>query len=135
LGDEQALLARLDNSPPSVSSVPSAAASPASASPAPALQRLADVPIYATDALVRRAEALQLTKDARAPTASLPTHLWLLLGLKPGDKVRISQGSGALVIGASEDSSLVDGVVRVPAGHPDTAALGAMFGVLRVEKA
>ena len=65
-----------------------------------ALQRLADVPIYAADALVRRAEALQLTKDARAPTASLPTHLWLSLGLKPGDKVLV-QGTGGVALFAT----------------------------------
>ena len=34
------------------------------------LERIADVPIYATDALVRRAPALQLTADARAPVAA-----------------------------------------------------------------
>jgi hypothetical protein len=36
------------------------------------LQRVADVPIYAADALVRRAASLQLTADARAPVAGLP---------------------------------------------------------------
>jgi hypothetical protein len=28
-----------------------------------------------------------------------------------------------------------DGVVRVPAGHASTSALGAMFGLLRLERA
>src|SRR5690606_7130211 len=32
------------------------------------LQRVADVPIYRSDALVRRAEPLQQTSDSRAPT-------------------------------------------------------------------
>ena len=38
----------------------------------PGFERIADVPIYSTDSLVRRALSLQLTADARAPQASLP---------------------------------------------------------------
>ena len=98
-------------------------------------ERIADVPIYATDALVRRATSLQLTADARAPIASLPPALWSQLGLAVGDKVRIVQGAAQAVLPAKVDDTLAAGAVRVPAGHPDTAALGAMFGALTVEKA
>ena len=38
------------------------------------LERIADVPIYSADPLVRRAPSLQLTADARAPQASLPAR-------------------------------------------------------------
>ena len=61
--------------------------------------------------------------------------MWRRLGLYPGSVVRIGQGSGRALLPAVEDASLPDGVVRVPAGHPDTAALGAMFGPLIVERA
>ena len=64
------------------------------------LQRLADVPIYATDALVRRAESLQLTTDALAPQAGLAPGLWAALGLKAGERVRVSQGAGSVVLPA-----------------------------------
>jgi len=40
-----------------------------------------------------------------------------------------------VVLAAREDATLAAQVVRVPAGHPDTAALGAMFGAINVEKA
>jgi NADH-quinone oxidoreductase subunit G len=111
-------------------------ASNATATPAPAgFERIADVPIYSTDALVRRATSLQLTADARQPRASLPTALWAQLGLNDGDKVRISQGSASAVLPARVDATLAPTAVRVPAGHPDTAALGAMFGALTVERA
>jgi len=130
LGHSASLAARLDNA----SSAPSSSVS--AATPVqPAVQRLADVPIYSTDVLVRRAAALQLTADARPPKASLPTTLWAALGLQAGDAVRISQGAQTLVIAAQQDAGLADGVVRVPAGHADTAALGAMFGALSVVKA
>ena len=96
---------------------------------------MADVPIYATDSLVRRATSLQLTADARAPFASLPPSLWSQLGLNAGDKVRVSQGAAHTVLPARVDATLAATAVCVPAGHPDTAALGAMFGAITVERA
>ena len=78
--------------------------------------RIADVPIYAADALVRRAESLQLTADARAPVASLPSALWAELGLKAGEAVRLTmqghQAEHVLLIAAVEDSSLAPGAAR-----------------------
>jgi NADH-quinone oxidoreductase subunit G len=101
-----------------------------------ALERIADVPIYSTDALVRRAPSLQLTADARNATfASLPSKLWRELALQAGDRVRVSQGGNSVLLPACEDPTLADSAVRVPAGHPHTADLGAMFGALAVQKA
>ena len=99
------------------------------------LERVADVPIYATDSLVRRATSLQLTADARAPMASLPLALWAQLGLAAGDKVRVSQGAAQAVLPARLDATLATNTVRVPAGHAETATLGAMFGPISVERA
>jgi len=127
LGDSASLPARLDNRG---SALPSSLASQR-----PALERIADVPIYAADAVVRRAESLQLTADARTPVAGLPSELFAELGLKPGEPVRVSQGEHALIIAAAEDPSLAPGVVRVAAGHADTSTLGAMFGAISVTRA
>ena len=127
LGDSASIAARLNNG--------AAAAPMAAAANGATLERIADVPIYATDSLVRRATSLQLTADARAPLASLPPALWSQLGLNEGDRVRVSQGSASAVLAARADPSLAHGCVRVPAGLPATSALGAMFGELRVEKA
>ncbi|MFO1333723.1 MAG: NADH-quinone oxidoreductase subunit NuoG [Piscinibacter sp.] len=126
LGDITALAARLDNA--------SNAAIAAPAAPA-GLQRIADVPIYSADSLVRRADALQHTADARAPQASLPAALWQQLGLAAGSRVRVSQGGASAVLPAKLDATLAAGTVRVPAGHADTATLGAAFGAVTVEKA
>jgi NADH-quinone oxidoreductase subunit G len=38
------------------------------------------------------------------------------------------------VLPARRDPTLAPGTVRVPAGHPDTAGLGAMAGTLHVER-
>jgi len=130
IGDPSALAARLDNR---AAELPSSLAAPAGG-----CERIADVPIYAADALVRRAESLQLTADARAPVASLPSALWAELGLQVGDAVRLTmqgqQAEHVLLISAVEDASLAPGVVRVPAGHADTAVLGAMFGTVNVRR-
>ncbi|WP_374673636.1 NADH-quinone oxidoreductase subunit NuoG [Ideonella sp.] len=99
------------------------------------LQRIADVPLYATDALVRRAASLQATHDAQPPVASLPAALWAQLGLVEGAQVRVSQGGAAVVLPARVDATLAEGTVRVPAGHLVTAGLGAMFGPIAVEAA
>ena len=99
------------------------------------MQRIADVPIYATDALVRRAASLQRTADARAPLAGLPSPLWAELDLRRGEPVRIAQGAHTLIIAAVEDPGLAAGVVRVPVGHVDTLALGPMFGPITVTRA
>jgi NADH-quinone oxidoreductase subunit G len=99
------------------------------------LERLADLPIYSADALVRRSPALQATADAKGPVASLPQALWAELGLAEGAQVKVSQDGGAAVLPAVLDASLPANVVRVPAGTPATATLGASFGAIRVEKA
>jgi NADH-quinone oxidoreductase subunit G len=127
LGDGIGLTARLDNRGPTLP--------PSIGTQRPAWERIADVPIYAADALVRRADSLQRTADARAPVASLPSALFAELGLKAGDPVRVSQGEQVLIIAAVEDASLAPGVVRIPAGHADTATLGAMFGAISVTRA
>ena len=125
LGDVTAIASRLSNQ---------SAAKPTVSPAASGLERIADVPIYANDSLVRRATSLQLTADARAPFASLPQTLWSQLGLLDGDKVRVSQGAAHAVLPAKLDATLAATAVRVPAGHSDTAALGAMFGAITVEK-
>lgn len=98
------------------------------------LERVADVPIYCTDSLVRRSTSLQLTADAKPPVADIPSALWLQLGLSDGASVRLSQGKAQAVLPARLDATLAATAVRVPAGHPCTAALGAMFGEISVEK-
>ncbi len=106
----------------------------APATPAGAgLQRVADVPIYWTDPLVRRAPSLQKTRDARAPRAWMNANLMKKLELVEGQQVRVTQGEGEAQLPAALDDRLPDGCVRVAAGHPDTARLGPMFGVLQVQ--
>ncbi|WKB52677.1 NADH-quinone oxidoreductase subunit NuoG [Eleftheria terrae] len=127
LGDIEQLPQRLGNR--------SAAAPAVVAASAQGLERIAQVPIYSSDALVRRAHSLQLTADAAPPVAGLPAALFEQLGLKNGDAVRVSQGAASVVLPARLELGLPANCVRVPAGHPATATLGAMFGEIAVARA
>ncbi len=97
-----------------------------------ALERVTDVPIYFSDALVRRAEALQKTGDAATPTARMHGAELQRLGLKPGDVVRVVQGSASAKLSVKRDDRLPSGVVRIAAAHAATAGLGAMFGEIEI---
>ena len=99
------------------------------------LQRVSDVPIYATDAVVRRSAPLQATTDAAIPQAWLHSDELKKLGVQAGAAVKVSQGQGSVQLFAAADDKLPGGVVRVAAGHAATAALGAMFGTITVERA
>jgi len=101
----------------------------------PGLQRVADVPIYFSDAIVRRALSLQQTADAQAPRAVLSNALASQLGVSDGSAVRVRQGKVSVTLLAAIDAGLPPNVVRVAAAHRSTAALGAMFGAIAVEKA
>jgi NADH-quinone oxidoreductase subunit G len=96
------------------------------------LERIADVPIHWSDPLVRRSRPLQLTADARPPRVGLPSELAAERGIVEGARVRVTQGRASIVLPAHVDPSLASNVVRVPAAHPLTAALGPMFGSVEV---
>jgi NADH-quinone oxidoreductase subunit G len=99
------------------------------------LERIADVPIYFSDAIVRRSPPLQATADARPPRARMNAATAATLGFVAGERLRLRQGDGAAVLELQIDARVADGTVRVAAAHGSTAALGPMFGALRVERA
>ena len=127
LGDAEALEARLR-----APAAPVAGAMSQVPSSAGGLERIADVPIYATDAIVRRSSALQLTADARPPIVGVPSELAAERGIVDGTLVRVTQGGASVVLPARVDPSLASNAIRVPAGHPLTSALGPMFGRIEI---
>jgi NADH-quinone oxidoreductase subunit G len=106
----------------------------ASASGPAGVQRIADVPIYFADPLVRRAPALQKTRDAQPPRAWMNSRLMAKLGVAAGQPVLVKQGQGEARLAAAQDDSLPDECVRVAAAHRSTAELGPMFGTVTLEK-
>ena len=99
------------------------------------LERVADVPIYATDGIVRRSEPLQQTTDAKAPVLTISVQLAEKLGLVAGSMALVRQGEGSAILPAAIDPKLPANVVRVAAAHIATSTLGAMFGAITVEAA
>ncbi len=98
-------------------------------------QRVADVPIYAADAIARRSAPLQATRDAAQPMVYMHSSILSRLGVQVGEVVKVSQGQGSVRLAVAADDKLPQGVVRVAAGHAATAGLGAMTGTITVERA
>ncbi len=89
------------------------------------LMRLAEVPIYAVDPIVRRAPALQKTADNPKPAARINRAQAGKLGFKGGESVQVAMAQGAAQLDLVLDERVPDGCVLVPAGYPETAMLGA----------
>jgi NADH-quinone oxidoreductase subunit G len=104
--------------------------SPVSFDP-PGIQRVADVPTYFADPLVRRSVALRKTPDAQPPRAWMNAKLMARLGVSAGQPVLVE---GAARLPAALDDRLPDECVRIAAAHPSTAQLGPMFGMVSLKK-
>ncbi len=98
-------------------------------------ERVANVPIYFADSLVRRSPPLQATHDARPPKARANASTLQSFGVSAGDKVRVKQGDAAALLDVVADNGVADGAVHVSAAHESTATLGAMFGPITLERA
>jgi len=100
----------------------------------PAWWRLADVPIYATDSLVRRAASLQATPDMEAAR-----HVHLhpedaeALRVSTAERVVLNQGGYRVTLPLKLDAGLARGCVRVAAGLVETRGLGPRFGAITIE--
>lgn len=100
------------------------------------LVRIGDVPIYATDALVRRAAVLQQTKDACWPCSICMSKATAeRYGVGHGEEVWINQGGDKLKLIVNIDSNVPDLCARVPSGLAGTECLGGQFTEMKIERA
>ena len=98
------------------------------------VERIAEVPIYATDALVRRASSLQKTADAKnAKRIFIASDVAEKHGVLDGAVVRVTQGDAAVELLATVDVRLAKGCVRIAAALHETSALGPMSGAVTLE--
>jgi len=96
------------------------------AAAAEGIERIAEVPLYAADMLVRRAPSLQKTADAkRASTAGLAADVFDSLKLVDGQSVRVKAGAAEVILHARRDATLPAGTVRVALALHETLPLGA----------
>ncbi len=97
--------------------------------------RIGEVPLYAADPLVRRAEALQATGAAVEATLRLSPAALEQAGLVEGEPVRVVQGERRATLVVEVDPRVPDGCVAVPAGVKGSEGLGPQFGEVTLEKA
>ncbi len=102
--------------------------------PEEGLWRIGNVPIYAVDALVRRATALQQTPLAEGLAVSLHPDEAASRGLKQGQRVRIRQGDGEVEAPIILDEALARGCARIPTAVAGSEGLGEAIGMVKLEK-
>jgi NADH-quinone oxidoreductase subunit G len=100
----------------------------------PGLQRIGEVPQYASDPIVRRSLPLQKTKYNIKPMARMNPEDMRALNLREGDTVLASQDKGVAVLTVRTDNHVAKGCVRVAAAHPDSIGLGDLMGDISIEK-
>jgi NADH-quinone oxidoreductase subunit G len=97
--------------------------------------RVGETPMYAVDALVRRAPPLQQTKDADVAYAQFSPDDAKRLKLDAGDSVSLKYNGTRVILPVKFDDSIAVGEVWVPGGLAATVALGPLSGAVEVEKA
>jgi len=95
------------------------------------LTRLATLPIYRSDAVLRRAKALQAHPLNRAPAVRLNADEAQRLGLSEGAQIRLAESTLPLVI----DKAVPDGTAWIEAGQDITAALPPYGAAITLSKA
>ncbi len=105
------------------------------ASASHALERVADTPIYRSDAVVRRSAPLQQTHASKAPVAQANLVTLTALGLASGDAVKVKTLSGEWLTTIGVEQTLPDGVIRAAGGFESTAGLGHISNPLHLERA
>jgi NADH-quinone oxidoreductase subunit G len=107
----------------------------AEATAADGLERIGDVAINATDALVRRAPALQATPDATvAGLVRLNAAQAEKSGVQDGYTVTVKQGAASTTMDVEISERVPDGCVWLQAGTMAAASLGAGFGPITIER-
>ena len=95
------------------------------------MQRITEMPIYAGDALVRRAKSLQATKDAQIATG---VHINAQAASKIGlnGQANVKQGEFSIVLPVVVDERVPDDCMLVYAGQKDNVSLGQWYGQVEV---
>lgn len=95
--------------------------------------RVGEMPLYASDALVRRSAPLQKTVDGRI-AARLSSADADKLGLADESQVQVASSGQSRVLPVVVDDSLPAGSVAVPLGAAETAGLGPRYGQVELSK-
>jgi len=99
------------------------------------LERVADVPLYATDSIVRRSNALQHTTDAWNGAVRINAVTAQSNGLSEGDAASLSAAEGESVqLKVVIDDRVADGAAWYPAAVNGSENLSRLFGEVTLTK-
>ncbi len=99
------------------------------------LVRVADLPVYSADPVVRRASSLQETVHAARAVARVNESTAAAHGLSGAVRVVASQGDSQRVVSFEIDNRVADGCVWLPAAVAGTSGFGAHGQVIELKQA
>jgi len=108
--------------------------SPADLNADSGLMTISEIPMYQTDAVVRRSSALQETVDnqaasiARMNSTEADKH-----DVKEAKSLSVTQGNNSISVAFEIDEDIADGCIYLAAGTNETSTLGAMFADVSVQ--
>ena len=97
------------------------------------LERVADVPIYHSDALARRGQALATSSYGKQPRVRLSGETASSLSLTNGARVKVTQAGQTTRATVAVDNRVPPGSVRIPLATEVSAALGNASAAVTLE--
>ena len=98
------------------------------------LMAISEVPMYQTDAVVRRSDALQQTpENQRASLVRLNSKEAEKYGLSGAKRIKVIQGDNHLNVAFEVDEAITDNCIYLAAGIAQTSMLGAHFSDVKVQ--
>jgi len=108
-------------------------AAPVAISAATGLHRASDVPMYAGDAIVRRAASLQKTIDAQSMCVRLNSAEAERLGVTAASTVTVKQGDSSAVLELVIDDTIPDDSAWIPMAVEGNDLFGTAFAAVSIE--
>ena len=99
------------------------------------MHRSSDVPMYAGDAIVRRATSLQKTVDAQTMCVRLNSAEADRLGVSTASTVTVKQGDNSAALTLVIDDTIPDASAWIPSAVEGNDQLGAAFAEVSIEGA
>ena len=102
-------------------------------SAAKGIYRSSDIPMYATDGVVRRAASLQKTVDAQTMCVRLNSAEAERLGVSTATTVTVKQGDNSMALTLVIDETIPDESAWIPSALEGNDVLGVAFAELTIE--
>jgi len=117
-----------------ISTTPKAPYYPDDLSVESGLRTISEIPMYQTDAVVRRSSALQQTaENQQASVARMNEAEAEKQGVSQAKVISITQGENSISSAFEIDNTIADGCIYLAAGIDETSAFGAMFAHVSVK--